>query len=82
MANYFAELNENNVVVRVIVADENFIKSGILGDPKNWIETFMDGSQRKNYAGLGYTYDKNRDAFIGPTIFKSWVLDENNCKWE
>ena len=45
-------------------------------------QTFIDGSQRKNYGGVGYKYDQTRDAFIPPRVFLSWVLNETTCKWE
>jgi hypothetical protein len=77
---HFAEL-ESNIVVRVIVADQAFIDSGEVGDPSHWIRTFHDGSARKNFAGVGYTYDLNRDAFIPPKPFPSWTLDEDTCQW-
>jgi hypothetical protein len=54
---YFAHINENSVVTTVIVADQEFINTGAEGDPVNWIETSIDGSFRKQYAGIGYTYD-------------------------
>lgn len=46
-----------------------------------WVKTSYNGNIRKNYAGIGYTYDKKRDAFIPPQPFKSWVLDEKTCRW-
>lgn len=79
---YFAELDANNVVKRVIVANQSFIDSGAVGDPKNWIETHLDESKRKNYAGIGFTYDRAKDAFIPPKPYESWVLDEQKCKWK
>tara|TARA_R100000149_G_C5822906_1_gene101504 strand:+ start:80 stop:448 length:369 start_codon:yes stop_codon:yes gene_type:complete len=47
-----------------------------------WKQTYIDGSQRKNYAGIGYTYDQTRDAFIPPRPFNSWTLNETTCLWE
>jgi len=76
MATYFAQL-EDNKVTQVIVADQSFVDS--LGG--TWVETFMDGGARKNYAGIGYTYDSAKDAFIAPQPFPSWVLDED-CQWK
>jgi hypothetical protein len=84
---YFAELN-NNVVIRVCVFDdsvqneEEALHIIPLSNGHRWIETFPDGSQRKNYAGPGWTYDSNRNAFIGPKTFNSWILNENTCRWE
>ena len=47
-----------------------------------WKQTFTDGSQRKNYTGIGHTYDESRDAFISPQPFSSWTLNEDTCRWE
>jgi hypothetical protein len=78
MAN-FAEIDENGVVLRVIVADQDFINSGVVGDPSRWVET--SDSTRKNYAGIGYTYDQARDAFIPPKPRASFILDEEKAQW-
>jgi hypothetical protein len=87
---HFAKI-ENGVVVQVIVAEEDFIQTGALGDPAHWIQTSYNthggvhangGTPlRKNYAGIGYTYDSERDAFIPPQPFPSWTLVENTCLW-
>jgi hypothetical protein len=61
---YFAHIDENNIVTTVIVADQEFINTGAEGDPASWIETSIDGSFRKQYAGIGYTYDAQADVFI------------------
>ena len=74
---YFAHINENNVVTTVIVATQEFINTGSEGDPVNWIETSIDGSFRKQYAGIGYTYDAEANVFICPQPYPSWVLDSN-----
>jgi len=74
---YFAHINENSVVTTVIVATQEFINTGAEGDPVNWIETSIDGSFRKQYAGIGYTYDAEADVFISPQPYPSWVLDSN-----
>lgn len=47
-----------------------------------WKQTSYNGNFRKNYASFGYTYDENRDAFISPKPYNSWLLDETTCKWE
>ena len=47
-----------------------------------WKQTFKDGSSRKNFAGIGYTYDSERDAFIAPKPYNSWTLNETTCQWE
>ena len=74
---YFAHIDENSVVTTVIVATQEFIDTGTEGDPVYWIETFIDGSFRKQYAGIGYTYDAQADVFISPQPYPSWVLDSN-----
>ena len=72
--NYFAKV-ENNIVTSVIVAEQDFINSGAVGHPSLWIQTSIDGSFRKRYAGVGYTYDKANDVFIDPKPYASWALD-------
>ena len=78
---YFAELDQNDVVLRVIVADQEFIDSGAVGDPSQWVQTFLDGDKRKNYAGIGDRFDRKLDAFIAPKPSKDAVLDERSGKW-
>jgi len=73
---YFAQLDSNNIVTQVIVADQAFVDS--IGG--TWQETFMDST--KKYAGIGDTYDATRDAFISPKPYGSWLLDEETCQWE
>lgn len=75
---HFAKV-ENGVVTQVIVAEQDVIDSGLFGT--GWVQTSYNGNLRKNYAGIGYTYDATRDAFIAPQPFASWVLDENTCRW-
>ena len=58
---HFAEINSDNIVQRVIVAEQDFINSGAVGDSFNWVQTSYNGNFRKNYAGTGYTYDKSKD---------------------
>lgn len=93
---HFAKLDENNVVLEVHVVhnnellDENNQESeakGIeflvnwSGGYTNWKQTSYNGTIRKNYAGIGYIYDAQRDAFIPPQPFNSWLLDETSCQW-
>ena len=85
---YFAKV-ENGIVTQVIVAEQDVIDSGIFGN--GWVETSYNINRgqndnigtplRKNYAGIGYIYDKQRDAFIPPKPFPSWVLVEETCQW-
>jgi len=91
---HFAELNENNVVLRVTVVanevllDENNVEQESLGLNHlehlggRWVQTSYNNSFRKNYAGIGFTYDAVRDAFISPKPFDSWSLNEDTCQWE
>jgi len=88
---HFAEVDSTNTVLRVIVAEQDFIDSGAVGDPKNWIQTSyntrsgqhaLDGTPfRGNYAGAGYTYDATLDAFLAPKPYASWVLDKTTFSW-
>jgi hypothetical protein len=82
---HWAELDENNVVLRVTVGDNNFPNEGYDWLIENlggtWVKTSYNGNIRKNFAGIGYTYDEARDAFIAPQPFASWVLDEETCRW-
>ena len=97
---HFAEIDPiTNIVKRVLVAEQDFINSGAVGDNSNWIQTSYntrggvhhapnsntpDGglALRKNFAGVGYIYDKGRDAFMLPQPFPSWTLNEDTCWWE
>lgn len=89
---HFAHVDGNNIVTQVIVAEQDFINSGAVGDPSSWIQTSyntyagqhaLGGTPlRKNYAGIGYSYDASRDAFIPPKPFNSWTLNETTCLWE
>lgn len=86
---HFAKV-ENGNVVNVIVAEQDFIDSGAVGDPSLWIQTSYNtfGGKhpngtplRKNFAGQNFTYDPIRDAFIPPKKYPSWTLDEESCLW-
>jgi len=82
---HWAEIDENNTVIRVLVgnnseSDEGEAFMNSLGG--NWVKTSYNGNIRKNYAGIGYTYDVDRDAFISPKPFESWSLNEETCRWE
>ena len=79
---HFAKINKTNIVTDVIVAEQDFINSGKVGDSFLWIQTSYNGSFRKNYAGIGFQYDKTRDAFIAPKPYPSWILNETTCRWE
>lgn len=84
---HWAEIDENNTVIRVTVGNNNdpagdegyqWLVDNLGG---TWIKTSYNGSIRKNYAAPGYTYDAGRDAFIPPKPYASWVLDEDTCTW-
>jgi hypothetical protein len=91
---HFVKLDENNIVTSGVVVnnaslDENNEEaSGITylnslyGTEGNWKQTSYNNNIRKNYAGIGYTYDATRDAFIPPKPYPSWLLDEATCLWE
>lgn len=83
---HFAEIDENNVVLRVLVGDNNLPNEGYDWFVENlggtWIQTSYNGNIRKNFAGVGYTYDEERDAFISPQPFESWTLNETTCRWQ
>jgi len=92
---HFAELDSNNVVLRVIVvankdtadANGNEVESiGVAFCQKlfggNWKQTSYHGNIRKNYAGIGYTYREDIDAFVAPQPYPSWVLNSNTAQWE
>ena len=73
---------KNQIVVDIIIADQEFMDNFIDNSAGKWIETKENGSIRKNYAGIGYTYDAIKDAFIPPQPYPSWTLDEDTCRWE
>jgi len=75
---HFAEIDSNGIVQRVIVADREFILSGIVGTPSNWVQTSYNHNFRKQFAGVGFTYDQAKDKFISPQPYPSWTLDDND----
>ena len=75
---HFAEINNDGVVQRVIVAEQDFINSGAVGDSFLWVQTSYNNNFRKQFAGIGYTYDKAKDKFIAPKPYPSWSLDSND----
>ena len=72
---HFAKIDSNNIVTEVIVAEQDFINSGVVGDSFLWVQTSYNNNFRKQYAGIGYTYDKANDVFISPQQYPSWTLD-------
>jgi hypothetical protein len=87
---HFAKLNSNNIVEQVIVvsndiaineqAGVDFINN-LYNTRDVWKQTSYNNKIRKNFAGIGYTYDSDRDAFLPPKPFNSWVLNETTCLW-
>jgi hypothetical protein len=87
---HYAFLDDKNIVTEVITGiNENELIEG--QNPETWYGNFRgqvckrtsyNGNIRKNYAGLGFTYDYERDAFIPPKPFDSWTLDEQTCRWQ
>tara|TARA_R100001143_G_C3281325_1_gene96818 strand:+ start:78 stop:500 length:423 start_codon:yes stop_codon:yes gene_type:complete len=96
---HFAHIDENGIVTKVLVIEQETIDSGKFGHPSNWIQTSYNTrggkhyapnsweednifALRKNFAGIGHTYDSVRDAFYAPQPYPSWILDESSCLWE
>ena len=95
---HFAEIDSNNIVTRVLVVDNSQEDNGqeflanTLGLGGTWVKTSYNTQGgvhtsggtpfRKNYAGIGYTYDSGRDAFIPPKPYASWLLNEDTCLWD
>lgn len=94
---HFAQLDENNKVINVIVVNNEVISNeqfptsepigiefcqSLYGIDTVWKQTSYNANFRYNYAGIGYTYDATRDAFISQKPYESWVLDENTCRWK
>lgn len=85
---HFAEIDENNVVTRVLVTDNNdpngdegyqWLIDNLGG---TWVKTSYNGNIRKNFAGIGYTYDEALDAFVPPKPYASWTINEETALWE
>ena len=88
MMAHWAELDDTNTVLRVLVGDNNdpagdegyqWLIDNLGG---TWVKTSYNGNIRYNFAGIGYTYDSVRDAFIPPKPYASWILNEESCIWE
>ena len=85
---HWAELDENNQVIRVTVGDNNdpngdegykWLIDNLGG---RWVKTSYNATIRKHFAGVGFSFDEERDAFIPPKPFESWLLDEETCLWQ
>jgi hypothetical protein len=92
---HFAELGLDNIVKRVVVIHNNELLDGDGVEQESlgvafceqlfggtWVQTSYNGNIRKNYAGVGYTYNSSLDAFIPPQPYASWTLDETTCQWQ
>ena len=95
---HFAKIGIDNIVTNVIVVnnedvlDENNVEQEALGidfihnlyndDTTVWVQTSYNSNFRKNYAGIGHTYDETKDAFYAPQPYPSWTLNETTCHWE
>lgn len=93
---HFAQLDENNIVLQVIVVSNDTINNedfpaseatgiafcqSLLGADTVWKQTSYNSNFRKNYAGIGYTYDVNLDAFVPPQPYPSWTLNADTAQW-
>jgi hypothetical protein len=92
----FAKIGLNNKVIEVLsvhnneLLDANGVEQEINGIDfltkltgwSIWVQTSYNNNIRKNHAGIGYTYDEDRDAFIAPKLYASWILNEETCQWE
>jgi len=88
---HFAKIGKGNIVEKVVVVSNDVATTEQAGiDFLNqtfktndiWLQTSYNENIRKNFAGIGYTYDQARDAFIAPKPFNSWVLNETTCRWD
>jgi hypothetical protein len=89
---HFAQIKNGVVTQVIVVANQELLLDGVENEAKGiafceslfggtWVQTSYNGNIRKNYAGIGYTYDSQRGAFIAPQPFASWLLDEETCQW-
>jgi len=79
---HFAKIDNNNTVTEVIVAEQDFINSGAVGDSFRWVQTSYNNNFRKHFAGIGSTYDRTKDVFIPPQQYASWTLNNSTYIWE
>ena len=75
---HYAKIDANNIVTEVIVAEQDFINSGAVGDSFLWVQTSYNNNFRKQFGGIGHTYDKTNDVFVAPKPYPSWTLDSNH----
>jgi hypothetical protein len=83
---YFAEIDEGNTVLRVLLGDDSAQNEGYDWFVENlggtWVQAYSDGSIRKNFPSIGHSYDPDLDAFIPLKPYDSWLLDEETCTWQ
>ena len=79
---HYAKLDSNSIVENVIVAEQDFINSGVVGDAFLWVQTSYNGNFRGKYATIGDTWDKVNERFVSPQPYNSWLLDEDTCLWQ
>tara|TARA_R100001086_G_C11708685_1_gene223537 strand:- start:105 stop:455 length:351 start_codon:yes stop_codon:yes gene_type:complete len=88
---HFCKLSDGNIVLTVEVVNNDIAtneQAGVdflnklYGTDDNWKQTSYNNNLRKNFAGIGYTYDESRDAFLSPQPYPSWTLNETTCQWE
>jgi len=92
---HFAQLDENNKVIQVLVVNDDYLKDENGNEVEElgkshmesvhggkWVQTSYNGNIRVRYAGIGYTYDETLDAFLAPKPYESWVLNETTAFWE
>ena len=88
---HFAKIDDNNIVKQVVVVSNDIATTeqagidfliSLYGNSLTWKQTSYNGTIRKNFAGIGSTYDADKDAFITPKPYTSWVLNETTCIWE
>ena len=78
---HFAQINNEGIVQRIIVAEQDFINSGVVGDAFNWIQCSYNSNFRKQYPGPGYKWDHAHQMFVEPQPYASWNLD-TNLDWQ
>jgi|TARA_B100001093_G_scaffold471573_1_gene493962 hypothetical protein len=88
---HFAKIDENNIVVQVVVVSNDVATDEQAGitflqnlykNTATWKQTSYNNNIRKNFAGIGYTYDSSKDAFISAQPYSSWTLNNDTCRWE
>jgi len=89
---HFAQIDESNTVIQVLVIEQDVVDTGLFGEPSSWIQTSYNTSGgvhrlggtplRKNYAGIGFKYYRDIDAFVPPMPYPSWSLNHATGLWD